>query len=415
MRIPPALALTVLLASGAVLAQSVSTVWTQQTEPGPRSGTSTVQDVAVWVNPARAANSVLLTADNQNGLVTFAMDGGQVEQRLSSEGITTSVDVHDGFVLGNVAQPLVVSANPTLNGLVAYVVDPVSLKLRPVSTTLDQGFNFSTVRLYQSPTTGLFYAFAGTAGTSGVLRQLELTGSDGGVSATLVRSFNVSGGVAGAVADDSAAVLYVTQAGQGIFRFGAEPDGGTTGTQVTPVGVGTLSAQVGRLALYALASGEGYLLAADTGNSTFAVFDRRTNTSLGSFSVVQDGGTDSVDAPRGLAVVSGAVPPFSEGLFVAHDSNHLPADNLKLVSWGNVARAFSPPLRIGSQVATDAGTGGDAGVDGGGIIIDPGDGTGGIGTPPKDEGGCSCATTSVPAVTMFGVLALVLLGRRRRS
>src|SRR5689334_6444632 len=78
-RVSPVLALPVLFASVAVLAQPVSATWIRETQPTPRSGANAVQDVALWVNPADAGSSLLLTADIQTGLVTFRLDGQEKE------------------------------------------------------------------------------------------------------------------------------------------------------------------------------------------------------------------------------------------------------------------------------------------------------------------------------------------------
>ncbi|MBU8899872.1 phytase [Corallococcus sp. M34] len=414
------LAVPVLFASASSLAQPVTLPWSLQTQPAV-AGTNTIQDVAIWVHPRVPANSLLLTADTQNGLLTYGLDGG-AQQLYAADGIVSSVDVHEGFPLGTTSQSLVVTANPSLNGLVAYVIDPTTLTLRRVSSVMDQAHGYNTVRLYRSPNTGSFFAFAG--GQDGTLRQLQLQAvSDGGVEATPVRDFgNVGTGLAGAVADDLAGALYVTRAGQGIFRFAAEPDAGISGTRV--VDPSLLSAQAGRLALYSASSTDGYLLVADTGASAFDVFDRRSLASLGSFRLDQDGGVDAVDAPRALAVYSGPLGSvFPEGLFVAHDAIHAPADNLKLVSWGAVARAFSPPLRIASQVPpADGGVPGDGGVGDGGVDGGSGGTTqpggngpvGGFPSVPHDDGnGCACGTTSVPGATLLALLAMAVWGRRR--
>ncbi|MBJ6761758.1 phytase [Myxococcaceae bacterium JPH2] len=415
MRIPSSLlAVPVLFASASSLAQPVTLPWSLQTQPAV-TGTNTIQDVAIWVNPSVPANSLLLTADTQNGLLTYGLDGG-AQQVYAAEGIVSSVDVHEGFPLGTTSQSLVVTANPSLNGLVAYVIDPATRTLRRVSPVMDQAHGYNTVRLYRSPNTGSFFAFAGAQ--DGTLRQLQLQAvSDGGVEATPVRDFgNVGTGVAGAVADDLAGALYVTRSGQGIFRFAAEPDAGTAGMRV--VDPALLSAQAGRLALYSASSTDGYLLVADTGAGTFDVFDRRSLASVGSFRLDQDGGVDAVDSPRALAVYPGALGSvFPEGLFVAHDAIHAPADNLKLVSWGTVARAFSPPLRIATQLPPGDGGVGDGGVDGGtGGTTQPGGNgpVGGFPSVPRDEGsGCSCGTTSVPGATLLALLAMALWGRSR--
>ncbi|MHA7629308.1 MYXO-CTERM sorting domain-containing protein [Corallococcus sp. M7] len=82
-----------------------------------------------------------------------------------------------------------------------------------------------------------------------------------------------------------------------------------------------------------------------------------------------------------------------------------------------MARAFSPPLIIAQQPQTDAGVadGGTGKDGGGGVIIDPGGNPNGGGGGTDDDSGCGCTTTPVSAIATLGLLALSLLGRRRRS
>lgn len=412
-------ALTAVLVSTAAGAQTapVQVPYTQQTRPGARSGGGTVNDVALWVNPANPAASRLITADQNNGLFTYALDGGEVQG--VTEGTSSSVDVLGGFPLpGGTSTALVLSANPTLSGLVPYVMDSAVdggglTRLSPTAAPLDVGVTYGTVRLARG-TDGSIQAFGGLS--AGGLRQFLLTPTDGGVTATPLRDIP-AGTVQGLVVDPAYRALYVAQQGQGLYRYGADADAGIVGTQVVSLGDGGLTS-VGRIALYEASATDGYLVASDPNANTFVVFDRRTLGRVGAFQLVQDGGTDAVEQSRGLVAYSGALgTAYPEGLFVAHDgvSSSTLGDNLKLTSWGNVARAFTPPLIIAQQPA-DAGVDGGTGKDGGGGgVINPGNGNPNGGGGTDEGGGCGCTSTSVPAIATLGLLAMSLLGRRRRS
>ncbi|WP_223644173.1 myxosortase-dependent phytase-like phosphatase [Corallococcus sp. EGB] len=413
-------ALTAVLVSTAATAQNpppFEVPYTVQTQPGARSGGGTVNDLALWVNPTDPGASRLITADQNNGLFTYALDGGELQ--ASTEGTSASVDVLGGFPLaGGTSASLVLSANPTLTGLVPYVMDATAdggglTRLSPTVAPLDVGVTYGTVRMTRLAD-GSIQAFGGLA--AGGVRQFALTPTDGGVTATRLRDIP-AGTVLGLVVDPAYRALYVAQQGQGLFRYDANADAGINGTQVVGLGDGGLTS-VGRMALYEASGVDGYLIASDPNANTFVVFDRRTLGRVGAFQVVQDGGTDAVQQSRGLVAYSGALgKAFPEGLFAAHDgvSSSTLGDNVKLTSWGNVARAFTPPLVIAQQA--DAGTedGGTVRDGGGGVIIQPGDGnaSGGDGT---DEGSsCGCTSASVPAMATLGLLALSLLGRRRRG
>ncbi|RKG75473.1 phytase [Corallococcus sp. CA049B] len=414
-------ALTAVLVSTAAGAQTapVTAPYTVQTQPGARSGGGTVNDVALWVNPANPAASRLITADQNNGLFTYALDGGELQ--AVTEGTSSSVDVLGGFPLaGGTSAALVLSASPTLQGLVPYVMDATAdggglTRLSPTSAPLDVGVTYGTVRMARL-TDGTIQAFGGLV-SGGGLRQFLLTPTDGGVTGTPLRDLP-AGNVLGLAVDPAYRALYVAQQGQGLYRYGVDADAGTAGTQVVGLGDGGLTS-VGRIALYEASGVDGYLVASDPSANTFVVFDRRTLGRVGAFQLVQqDGGTDAVEQSRGLVAFSGALgTAFPEGLFVAHDglSSSTLTDNLKLTSWGNVARAFTPPLVIAQEPA-DGGVDGGTGKDGGGgSVIIPGDSNPSGGGGTDDDSGCGCTSTSVPAMATLGLLAMSLLVRRRRS
>jgi 3-phytase len=425
MRNPSLPALTALLMSTAAGAQTTPPVrvpYTSQTQPGARSGGAAVNDVALWVNPANPAASRLITADQNNGLFTYALDGGEVQG--VTEALFLSVDVVSGVPgLPGDSRTLVLGASPSLSGLVPYVMDAVPdagllTRLSPTSPPLSQGTNYGTVRLIRGAD-GSFQAFGGLAGAGGGLRQFTLTPTDGGVSATLVREIPTGGVVQGLVVDPAYGTVYVAAQGQGLYRYGANADAGTQGQQVVGLSNDGGLSSVGRMALYALNGTEGYLVVSDPNASTFVLFDRRTLGRVGSFQLVQpDGGTDGVDQSRGLVVYPGSLgAAFPEGLFAAHDafSSSTLGDNVKLTSWGNVARAFTPPLGIAQPL--DGGTGGTdggSGRDGGGLVIIPDEPSLGGGVS-DDGGGCGCSSAPVSALATLGLVFMALLGRRRRS
>ncbi|MBZ4416742.1 phytase [Myxococcus sp. RHST-1-4] len=417
MRNPTLLALVALLSGAAASAQPATVAPLRETTPQASASGGAVEDVALWVNPADAGASLLLTAQGSAGLITFGVDGQQVDAELA-DGPTVSVSARDDFPLGGGNRTLVVTANSNFNGLTAYRVDPggADRVLRIGAPGAFAAGPFTAVALYRA-SSGSFYAFAGSQ--NGRLEQFELTGADGGVTATPVRVLRTTGGaIEGIAADEETGLLFVTEAGQGLWRYSAVPDGGTDRTQVSALGGGQLSLTVGRVALYPASNGEGYLLVADTGADAFAVFERRSQAFIGTFRMVQDGGIDSVEAPAALAVSPRPVgPDFPEGLFAGHDGTNSPSpENLKLASWGAVARAFDPALRIETSQVTDGGAdgGADAGADSGPPVRPPPNppisGNGG-----DEGGGCSCATASVPASAVLALLALALAGRRRRS
>jgi 3-phytase len=413
MRVHTLLVLLLLLGGLPAAAQPLSVLPTRETQPIVRGG-NTVQDVALWPNSADAGTSLLIVSDSAVGLTTFRLDGSELEA-LASDVVTFGVDVHEGFALPGGTAPLVVVANGTLQALLAYVVDPVSLRLRRIDTGTLRVANFSprTVALYRSAATGKLYAFM--ANDTGTMHQLELRSTlDGGVEGLPVRDFLVGGAVASAVADDQQGFLFVAQQGEGILRFAAEPDAGTASVSVASA-TAPLTAPLGGLALYSLPNTEGYLLASSTGGDQIVVFRRQPpHTALGSFRLDRDGGIDDVTNPTSLEVSSRALGPnFPAGLVAVQDSTNETIQNHKLASWLSVANAFTPPLQVSQPTdggTPDGGTGKDGGGGGGGLPPDP-DGS----FPIDPDDGCGCTSASVPGTVFLVVLGLALSRRRRQG
>ncbi|NVI99600.1 phytase [Myxococcus sp. AM009] len=417
MRNPTPLALAALLLGTPVSAQ-VAVPPTSQSEPDPSITGGVLQDVALWVSPGAPGSSLFLTAYNSpnSGLVTFGVGGEQLDAELP-DGPMSAVAVRDDFPLSGVQQTLAVAASINLNGLVAYTVDPdrADRVVRVGAGAFVTGTQFSAVALHQDEDSGRFHVFAGTP--TGVLQQYELAGDTGSVTATLVRTLTTTGPIAGLAVDEASDSLFVTQQGQGLWRYAASADADVTGQQLAIQGTGGLSNNVGRVALYRARGGEGYLLVADTGADAFAVYERRARTFVGAFRLADDdGGVIRANDPVALAVSASPLgTAYPEGLFVGSDAFSNPQRFL-YARWPAVAEAFDPALRIDTRSDSDGGT--DGGTDGG---SGDGGGTGGPGplpppgvSPPADSG-CSCASASVPATAAFALLALVRVGRRRRD
>jgi 3-phytase len=404
--------LAVLLTCLSAAAQPRPVAATGETQPVQGFG-PVVRGMALWVHPTDPKNSLLLMSDDQAGLISHRLDGGQVE--LLS-GAARGVDVQEGFPVGGVSQPLVMVSDG--QQLVGYLIDTATLRLRfsgllPASAG---GVTPESVALYKSPNTGRTFAFGGS--TQGTIQQFEFTSlSDGGATSAVVRTLSVPNAVAGLLVDDENRALYVAVQDEGIRRFGAEPDAGPLGALV----IGdNLAAPLGGLALYPTAAGGGYLLAVSGGEDAIRVFNRAPpHNHLGAVFIVGDGGVDAVTAPRHLVVSARDLGTFfPRGMVAVHDGANDVQENAKFVPWPAIAQAFTPPLGVNTDGGADGGTAGD-----GGTGVDGGDGGGGGGnlppvlppSKPGEEAGCSCSAVSVPGLVVFVLAGALLRSRRRRA
>jgi myo-inositol-hexaphosphate 3-phosphohydrolase len=267
-------------------------------------------------------------------------------------------------------------ANDTL---AIYAIDPHTLLLTDVTSAgipetifgVDDGSHtVYGLATYRSPITGKAYAFV-CQRSGNLVAQLELFDDGAGaVNARIVRTLELpvptgdpeDSQAEGMVVDPDHGLLYVAVEGEvGIVKTAAEPDTAGNWILVYPIDAPFLKPDIEGLTIYYGCQGHGYLLVSSQGDSTFAVLDRRgDNAYLGSFVVADYRGIDQANESDGAHVVSaplGRRYPF--GLLVVQDGANDPQNvvqdgeqlennstNFKFIRWDDLARAFSPQLRI---------------------------------------------------------------------
>jgi 3-phytase len=317
---------------------------TVETTAVPNSGDA-ADDVAVWVHPTDPAQSTVIGTDKLGGLAVYDLAGKQLYYYTDSK--PNNVDIRYNFPLGGQRVTVVVTSDRTTNALRVYKVNPVSRGLEHISArTMSVGIGLYGLCMYRSPASGKYYVF--DSDSSGTLQQWELFDNAGLVDARKVRQITIGSTTEGCVADDATGAFYLAQEDVAIWRYDAEPTGGTTRTQVDAVGAGRLVADIEGLSIYYGSGGAGYLIASSQGSNRFVVYDRKApNAPVTSF-VVDAGTVDGVSYTDGLDVLSTPLgTAFPEGVFIAQDDrNDSGNQNYKLVPWGSIARAASTPLAI---------------------------------------------------------------------
>jgi 3-phytase len=305
-------------------------------------------DVAVWVNPADPAASLVIGADRRGGLESYDLQGKRVQRLARPAGAVNGVDVRSGFSLGGRTVALVGTGGRAMS---FFRLDPEGRQLHDVGARRfaakwdDVGFC-----LYRSAVTGRFYAF--TTAPDGDVTQYELFDQGGLVDARVVRDFPVGSAAASCVADDETGRLFVSERRVGIWRYNAEPDASPIERiKVDRVGGdGHLSGSVEGLALVIQPGRRGFLLASSRGNSTFVLYRRgRDHAWLGQRAVVDGSAADGCEDTKGIeAVAANLGPDFPAGIFVCQDGDNTapgPAghQNFKYVRLENVIDASSLP------------------------------------------------------------------------
>ncbi len=319
---------------------------TVETNPVETDGDS-ADDPAIWVNPADPSRSIIIGTQKQSGLYVYDLQG-RVLQFLA-DGRMNNVDVRDGFRLGADTVSLVTASNRTTDGISIYRVDPRTRRLIDIANGLQPtGFiDPYGLCMYRSAQSGEAYVFIN--GDDGDLRQYRLSDAGNGrVDATPVRDIPFATQTEGCVADDEQGILYIAEEDVGLWRIGAEPDGGSTPTSIATVeGNDALKDDLEGIGLYDLGDGRGYLVLSSQGNNTYAIFRREgANEYVGSFAVLADAarGIDGISETDGLEVLSANLGgDFASGIFVAQDGRNISPpeyQNFKLVPWSAIAESL---------------------------------------------------------------------------
>ncbi|MGH9008752.1 MAG: phytase, partial [Acidimicrobiia bacterium] len=242
---------------------------TPNTETTPVQSTGdAADDVAVWINQADPAASLVIGTDKRGGLESYDLKGRRIQRLPGPTGTFNNVDVRPGFSLGGQTVTLVGTAGRKMS---FFRIEPGARQLQEVGARdfpnkwIEVGFC-----MYRSAVSGRFYAFL--TEPEGDVTQYELFDQGGRVDARAVRGWPLGQSAEGCVADDETGRLFVSEEKTGIWRYNAEPDASPLDrTQVDKVGGGGhLVADVEGLALVTQPGRHGFLLASSQGDNSFA-------------------------------------------------------------------------------------------------------------------------------------------------
>ncbi|MDF5736747.1 MULTISPECIES: phytase [unclassified Nostoc] len=353
----------------------------------PTSQRADADDPAIYVNATKAADSLVLTSVKNAGLRVYDLSGNLL-QTVNPGGIRyNNIDLQYGFKLGNQSMDIAVASdrgndklaifkinpNPTTPG--QYLEDITDSNIGTIfqASPFEPPYSASTrssygVTLYRSPVTNDYYVFTSRRETGDIAQFKLIDKGNGKIGTELVREFTIPSPITegrspqteGMVVDQETGFLYIAQEDVGIWKFQAEPDGGTTGKLIDRVrfeGGSHLTDDAEGLTIYYGKNGTGYLLASSQGDSTFVAYTREGNNEyVGNFAIGNNGSIDSVQESDGADVINVPLGPnFPFGLFVTQDGSNESAktidgenvnSNFKLVPWENIANALPNSLHI---------------------------------------------------------------------
>ncbi|EDY87001.1 3-phytase [gamma proteobacterium HTCC5015] len=312
-----------------------------ETEPMPGFG-DVADDPAIWVNPTRADQSLILGTNKKGGLASYDLQGRQ--RQFLPLGHLNNVDVRSvDWTYGGDSIDVAAATNRSDNSISVLAINRSSGKLEHISsiaTPLPEIYGFC---LYHSPVDGGLYAFANDKSGLYVQYRIDLESAN---EARPLRQFKLASQPEGCVADDKTQRLFVGEEAVGVWWVGAEPHSEAVPRQVKAVG-GSLTADVEGLALYH-AQEETLLVISSQGSDSYLVLEAQAPwRERGHFRIGINAqrGIDGSSETDGLAVTSQPLgPDFPTGVLVVQDGrNVMPQQpqNFKLVSWQQVESRLS--------------------------------------------------------------------------
>ncbi|MHA6486257.1 phytase [Bacillus cabrialesii] len=334
---------------------------TAQTETDPvASGEDAADDPAIWVHEKHPEKSKLITTNKKSGLVVYDLNGKQLQSY--EFGKLNNVDLRYQFPLNGEKIDIAAASNRSKgkNTIEVYEIDGDKGKLKsitnpnhPISTDISEVYGFS---LYHSQKTGAFYALV--TGKQGEFEQYEIVDNGKGyVTGKKVREFKLNSQTEGLVADDEYGNLYIAEENEAIWKFSAEPDGGSKGQVVDRATGERLTADIEGLAIYYAPDGKGYLMASSQGNNSYAMYERQgSNRYVANFDIADGEKIDGTSDTDGIDVLGfGLGPKYPYGIFVAQDGENIDNEqavnqNFKMVSWKQIAQHLGEKPDLHKQV-----------------------------------------------------------------
>jgi 3-phytase len=318
---------------------------TAETAPVDSFGDA-ADDAAIWVHPTDPAQSLVITSQKKRGVYVYDLAGREVQ--VLPDGRMNNVDLRYDFPFAGGRAAIVATTNRSTDDLSLYRVDAAARRLiavggTPIPTGLADPYGLC---MYRSASTGDYYVYA--SDTTGRFRQWQLRpDAGGGVTGEVVRELDVGSQAEGCAADDEQGSLYIGEEDVGLWKYAAEPDGGSERKSIDQVETGHLTADVEGVAIYYGDAGTGYVVVSNQGEDNYALYRRQgDNEYVGRFHVVANPalGIDGVSETDGLDVSSAALgPSFPRGLLVVQDGRNIAPrerQNFKYVSWERVLAAL---------------------------------------------------------------------------
>jgi myo-inositol-hexaphosphate 3-phosphohydrolase len=317
-------------------------------------------DPSFWHNDADPLKSLVIATQKEAGYSIYDVNGATLADVKPGDIRYNNVDIIYGFTLGGNTVDLAVFTDRMYDRFAIYTISAEAPYLTDVTDAAspalfggDPGDDTAYgLAVYESPSTGKFYAFATQAGTWFV-KQFELAETGGKIGWTLVRTISLEAGdddeqAEGMVVDQEYGIAYICQEEGGVYKVTAEPAGDIAlgeDDMLAEEGDYNLVEDIEGVGMYYKSDGTGYVIVSSQGSNTFGVFDRVSGDFINSFSVIDNGegvdgsqdcdGLDIMNMPFGTLFPSGIII-VQDGQDYNHDTNDY-STNFKWIKWDDVA------------------------------------------------------------------------------
>lgn len=328
--------------------QGADLVITPDLETAPvDSPEDAADDVAIWIDQASPAASLIVATDKKKGLLLYDLTGRPVHQLAL--GRMNNVDLRQDLVLGPWQGDLIAATDRTYKRIVFLELDRRHRRLKPIGFAEAGVSRPYGICMHHGPR-GVHVVVTGKDGDLHQLRVLAVQ-PDRGVLVEPIATVRLPSQAEGCVADDLTGALYVAEEDRGIWRMPIWDI--RSRALVAEVGDSTgLRADVEGLAIYRRDARTAYLIASSQGDDSFVLFRLGERLApLGKLRIVGDpaAAIDGVSETDGLEVAAVPFGPrFPEGLLVVQDGlNEQPSENqnFKLIDW----RKLRPLLGAAEQ------------------------------------------------------------------
>jgi len=306
-----------------------------ETAPVGTAAEDAADDPAIWRNPRRPSESLIVATDKKAGLYVYGLDGAV--RHFVPAGRVNNVDLVETARHGVIV--VASDRNDIARALLqVYRLDTRNSRLEPLGAVPGGSSEAYGVCLMQNGRD--LHAFSVLK--DGAIEQVEIRLGSGVPTGRIVRTLRVATQPEGCVVDPRTKTLYLGEEVRGIWAFDARPGGAVEGRLVAPVDGAQLFADVEGLALMPSGRRGGWLIASSQGDNAYALYALPDMKPAGRFRIVAGrvGATQETD---GIAVAAGSFgQDYPDGLFVAQDGDNAPvAQNFKLVSWRDIVTAVA--------------------------------------------------------------------------